>query len=402
MQKRAKQKWRQVRGRWNRFWYAAIDPTLVGVIRVITGLMVMYSHAVWGLGLHDYFGAHSWMRPDIVQNLQAEHFHFSYLWFVGDEWLWLAHAVAFLALAGFTLGYKTRLTSVLTVAILVSYARRQPAATFGFDQITAFLTLYLAYGYFATSAAQRALSLDRWLAIRSGKLSATSRPAKSAGANVTLRLIQIQMCVVYFFAGVAKLQGEAWWNGEAMWLAFANEEYANSLSMLWTWRIPGVLAAATHMTVFWELSFAACIWNRTLRPIWLFFGFFMHVGIGLFLSMWTFGLIMIVGCASFTDPDWIGKLLHKRREENLRSKSDDQESLSATEYISDFVVDAPEEQFATFTTETNPEEVPVPVMARQSAEGGVGYAKSFSPTGDKSSTLGTPDQDVDKQIKKPK
>ena len=49
-------------------------------------------------------------------------------------------------LALFTVGLWTRVTSVLSLVVAVSFAHRVPAALFGLDQINVMLTLYLAIG----------------------------------------------------------------------------------------------------------------------------------------------------------------------------------------------------------------------------------------------------------------
>ena len=106
------------------------------------------------------------------------------------------------------------------------------------------------------------------------------------------------MCVIYFFAGIAKLRGESWWDGTAMWRAFANLEY-QSADMTWLAWHPRLLNLATHVSVLWEISFAFLIWRPRWRPLMLAGAVALHVGIGACLGMWTFGLIMLVGCCSF-------------------------------------------------------------------------------------------------------
>ena len=195
-------------------------------------------------------------------------------------------------LALFTIGYKTRLTSVLALVVAISYAHRVPEALFGLDQINVMLTLYLTVG-----GAGQALSLDRRLASQRRRGPA-SPPAPSVAANLGLRLINVHMCVIYLFAGISKLQGEAWWDGQAMWGAFANLEY-QSADMTWLARCPRLIDLATHICVLWEMTFSVLIWKPRWRPLVLAGAVALHVGIGACLGMWTFGLIMLVGCASF-------------------------------------------------------------------------------------------------------
>ena len=274
---------------WDTFWFTPSDPTLLGVLRVLTGLMLLYTHGVWGLALNDFYGPDGWLSAELVRTMQEYQFACSFWWWVEPEWMNTAHAVSMVILALFTVGLFTRVTSVLSLIVAISYAYRVPEALFGLDQINVMLTLYLTIG-----DAGKAVSLDRGIARWRGAGAATS----TSRANLGRRLIQVHMCVIYFFAGISKLQGLAWWNGEAMWLAFSNLEY-QSMDMTWLAWHPLLINVMTHTTIIWEISFCALIWNRACRPLVLIAGTGMHLGIGLCLGMWTFGLIMLVGCASF-------------------------------------------------------------------------------------------------------
>lgn len=274
---------------WDAFWFTPADPTLLGVLRVLTGLMLLYTHAVWGLALEDFFGKDPWLGAELVRTLQEYSFASSFWWWVEPQWMWTAHDLSMAVLALFTLGLWTRATSALSLIVAISYAHRVPEALFGLDQINVMLTLYLTIG-----DGGRAVSLDRWIARRRGKGEATP----SARSNLGQRLIQVHMCTIYFFAGISKLQGPAWWSGDAMWLAFANLEY-QSMDMTWLAWHPLLLNAMTHTTIAWEVFFCVLVWKPAWRPIMLGAGTAMHLGIGACLGMWTFGLIMLVGCASF-------------------------------------------------------------------------------------------------------
>jgi hypothetical protein len=287
---------------WDRFWFTPADPTLLGLIRVLTGLMLVYTHAIWGLALHDFFGAHAWLNETLVRSIQADQYAYSFWWLVPARWAWSVHAASLAVLVLFTIGYKTRLTSVLALVVAISYAHRVPEALFGLDQINVMLTLYLALG-----GAGQALSVDRWLAARRGG-AGTSSPAASVSANLGLRLINVHMCVIYLFAGISKLQGEAWWNGEAMWGAFANLEY-QSADMTWLAQYPRLIELATHICVLWEMTFCVLVWKPRWRPLVLAGAVALHIGIGACLGMWTFGLIMLVGCASFLPDETVHAIL---------------------------------------------------------------------------------------------
>jgi hypothetical protein len=293
---------RSVGEAWTTFWFRPTDPTLLGLIRILAGSMLLYTHAVWSLDLESFFGPHGWMSAEAVRTLQQNQLALSYWWWVPPDKIWWAHGAALLVLALFTAGWMTRVTSILAFIITVSYVHRVPSALFGLDQINGMLALYLAIG-----PSGAALSVDRWLSRRSasrktadGELPAW-RPAPSSGANLSLRLIQVHMCVIYFFAGITKLQGPAWWTGEAMWMAFANLEY-QTYDMIWLADYPRLVDLMTHTVVTWEITFAALIWIRLLRPLVLAGAVALHVGIGVCMGMWTFGLVMLIGCTAFLPP----------------------------------------------------------------------------------------------------
>lgn len=287
---------------WDAFWFTPADPTPLGLLRVLTGAMLLYTHAVWGLALDDFFGPKAWLDAELVRALQADEFAYSFWWLVPPGWLWPAFAASMVVLALFTIGLWTRATSLLALVVAISFAQRTPAAQFGLDQINVLLTLYLALG-----PSGRTLSVDRWLARRRGGPGA-DRVTPSVAANVARRLIQVHMCVIYFFAATSKLQGPAWWNGEAMWRAFANLEY-QSADMTWLAWCPRLLNLITHVSVLWELSFCVLVWSPRLRPLVLAGAVVLHVGIGACLGMWTFGLIMLVGCASFLPAEAVRQLV---------------------------------------------------------------------------------------------
>ena len=160
------------------------------------------------------------------------------------------------------------------------------------------LAMYLAVG-----PSGDAFSLDRWLESRKagGPLAVTP----SWSANLAIRLIQIHMCIIYLFAGTAKLTGLAWWDGTAMWMAFGNMEY-QSLDMTWMADWPRLINLMTHVTVFWEICRIGP-WSGRGSPgrsccCW---PFRLHMGIAICLGMVTFGLIMLVGNLAFVSPGLI-------------------------------------------------------------------------------------------------
>src|SRR5262249_3230593 len=128
---RAEETARGLAGAWDAFWFTPADPTLLGLLRILTGLMLLYTHAVWGLVLRDFFGPAGWLDERLVRTLQEGTYAPSFWWLVPDQWTWPVYALSMAVLAMFTVGLWTRVTAVLALVVTISFADRAPAAMFG-------------------------------------------------------------------------------------------------------------------------------------------------------------------------------------------------------------------------------------------------------------------------------
>ena len=329
---------------WNQFWFTPRDTATLGLIRILAGLMLLYTHLVWTLELESFFGRDGWLTVAAVKSFQQgpdtpsepvntdeeagqgeardprveRSYAWSYFkWIDSTAVLWAVHIAGLLVFAMLVLGLYSRVVAILAFLITVSYANRVPGALFGLDDINAMLAMYLMVG-----PSGAAYSLDRWLAKRRmGGRAETVEPR--VGANVAIRLIQIHMCVIYLFAALGKLQGVTWWEGTALWLAFANQEY-QTLDMTWLADWPLIVNVLTHVTVFWELAFCALIWPRLTRPLMLALAIPLHLGIGICLGMMTFGLVMLIGCLAFVSPAIVRATIDSLIFRNRRADAVDQ------------------------------------------------------------------------------
>lgn len=297
---------------WNRFWFAPADPATLGLIRILAGAMMFYTHLVWSLDLGAFFGTGGWLPEGAVELLQKDSYSWSYLWWLQDSpaLLWFCHLLGLVVFAMLTVGLFSRVVSVLALFVALAYVHRVPGALFGLDQINVMLAMYLAVG-----PCGDAYSLDRWLAERRAGGPLPVRASWSA--NLAIRLIQIHLCIIYLFAGMAKLTGPAWWDGTAMWMALGNMEY-QSLDMTWLANWPRLINVMTHVTLFWELSYSALVWPRQTRGIVLALAIPLHMGIAICLGMVTFGLAMLIANLAFVPSPLIRALLPKRGAEQGR------------------------------------------------------------------------------------
>ena len=290
---------------WNRFWFTPTDPATLSLLRLLAGSLLFYTHLVWTLDLQAFLGPDGWLPVEYLHNLHTpagsgapQWSVWSIFFWIQQPWqLWCFHIFALLVFFCLMLGLFSRGAAVLGFLLAVSYAHRiSPGAFFGLDKVNCMLALYLMLGPCGAR-----YSVD---SIRRLKRGATAPVQPSTTANVAIRLIQLHVCIIYLFSGLAKLMGENWQAGTAVWWAVANLEY-QSIDMTWLAGWPVLVALMTHATVFWELFYCCLVWNRYTRPWVLWMAVGIHGGIALFMGMTTFGLGMLYANLSFLSPETV-------------------------------------------------------------------------------------------------
>lgn len=107
------------------------------------------------------------------------------------------------------------------------------------------------------------------------------------------RVLQIHLCLIYFFGGLTKCLGRGWWDGSNLWRALIRPPFniiSPEILIQWKYAFP----IAGIFICLLEISYPVFIWPKRTRPIWLISVVLMHVGIGLTMGMYLFSLIMII------------------------------------------------------------------------------------------------------------
>lgn len=107
------------------------------------------------------------------------------------------------------------------------------------------------------------------------------------------RVLQLHLCLAYFFSGVTKALGLGWWNGTSIWRALTRPPF-NVIppDLLVSWRYFFPVAGITVCLL--ELCYPVFIWPSRTRFPWLACIVGMHVAIGIGMGMYLFSFIMIV------------------------------------------------------------------------------------------------------------
>ncbi|MCU7613926.1 HTTM domain-containing protein [Chryseobacterium sp. GMJ5] len=142
--------------------------------------------------------------------------------------------------------------------------------------------------------------------------SIASSESKASGSifSFTLRLMQMQLCIIYFFGGFGKYIGFDWYNGNAMWMAFnhyMNEDLLNFLAD----KIPATGFVILSIGImFLEISYPFLIFNQRIRKLIMILILSLHIGIGVMIGLYTFAVAMIVFNLIAFYPDQLARMLN--------------------------------------------------------------------------------------------
>ena len=211
-----------------------------------------------------------------------------------SEWtvLSLVWWILLCAGAGLLVGSFSRASAIVAWLLHLCLAKSGGLVAYGLDN---FMTIGLFY--LVLSPLPDSCSLDRrW---RGGK----EPPKDRQVSGLFRRVLQIHLCLIYFFSGLAKSLGSGWWDGSNLWRALLRPPFnVIDPAMLVRWKyffpVAGVLICLV------EIGYPLFIWPKRTRQTWLCLVIAMHLGIGATMGMYLFALIMIVLNVAAFGPDF--------------------------------------------------------------------------------------------------
>lgn len=194
----------------------------------------------------------------------------------------LSSAWLLLLIAGVSLtaGMFCRTSAIAAWFLHLCAAKSGGLLSYGLDN---FMTIGLFYLMWAPLPDRYALDA-RWRA-RSGK--------KPIGTVLVLRALQLHLCLVYFFGGLAKSLGSGWWDGLNVWRALTRAPF-DIIPAETIVRFAPLLPLAGISIWLIEITYPFLIWHRRTRILSLSLICLLHLGIGLAMGMYLFAFIMIV------------------------------------------------------------------------------------------------------------
>lgn len=149
--------------------------------------------------------------------------------------------------------------------------------------------------------------------------------------RVGVLLIKFQVCFIYLSAGLAKVHGELWSKGVAIYYALQIDQFSHPWVQdnLATNAI--FITLATYGTLAFQLTFPVGIWHSKLRPWILIAGTIIHLQISFMMGLLTFGLVMSASYIIFYDESKCHSLLSLWHKLKLMIRREDYEFANITD-----------------------------------------------------------------------
>jgi hypothetical protein len=298
---------------WDRFWFAPMSTATLVLLRVAMGVLTLG----WTLSLSGDFL--TFLGSDGITPKQPPYHDIVGPWHTwgllgfgflsGKGVVVTLFVLLVLASISLTVGFMTRLAAVIVFLGLLSFQRRDPLFFNSGDALLRDLAFFLML---APSGA--AFSVDRWLHARD---RFWDMPARAPWA---LRLIQVQVTILYLAAVWGKVRGINWNDGTAVSYALRIGDYVRLPVPSFVTDSLFVSNVLTLGTVALELALAVLVWNRKLRPWVLLLGVSLHLGIDYSLRIGFYSYAIFASYLAFVPPERATGLLLWLREHFLRSR----------------------------------------------------------------------------------
>lgn len=199
-------------------------------------------------------------------------------------------------------GFGTRASTILALVLWMSLYVSNPLVGSGGDAVLRMVLLYMCL-----LDAGRHWSVDNWLRERRGSVASVVPDWLSTTLhNTALILIIHQVVMVYVASALWKVQSSRWTNGTAVYYPLQTKAYSPWLDHIHLLTDHGwIVAMASYTAIVVQLFVPVLLMYRPTRFLALVALTGMHLGIGIFMGILYFSLVMIaVDVLLISDRSW--------------------------------------------------------------------------------------------------
>lgn len=299
---------------WNTFWFAPQTGLALGLYRIAIGLLTIYSFALFAKDVDVFFSDAGVLSTRTLETSLGRTYHTVLQWIAGPVGVRLALGALFAAGLCFTVGYRTRISSIVLFVLVASFHERNNLVLNGGDTV---LRTMLFFFMFAPGGA--ALSVDSLM--RRWRLPPGEEPPPALIRPWAQRMMQVQVAVIYLVTAYAKSRGALYHDGTAMYYVFGLVDF-NVPGVERLMNYPVAYSFLTYVVLLAEISLPFLLWFRASRPYAVALGLFAHAWIIVFMVIPVFGTLMLATYLPFFSEAEVSSVLSRvrRRFENKRAR----------------------------------------------------------------------------------
>ncbi|HLA45743.1 MAG TPA: HTTM domain-containing protein, partial [Aggregatilineales bacterium] len=287
-----------------RWWFGQIDSRPVSAFRIFFAAWLL-KDAIYDLFIaEDFYSDTGFVPLSALRDGLLRTNRFSLMDAMPQVWMaqifflmWIAVLIALM------IGYRTRLMSILNFLIVLSIHERNIYVLNGADTVIRVLSFWMMFVPMAES-----YSLD----------SILRKPVSDEPRTIfafPVRMMQIQIALVYVFTFILKLPGDIWRDGEALHYALQLQSLTLPFGDWFLDLAPlPLLQLMNYWSLFFEGGFIFFVFlpffQPHLRLFGLFMGFMMHLGIAVLMSIGNFSFVMMISYFIFIPPEWVERLFN--------------------------------------------------------------------------------------------
>ncbi len=284
MRKFISAEWKSFSNSWSQFWFESASDYKLALFRSVVAGIAFVFYFIRIFDFHFLYSNQGFLPYSDIQSLVPEFVHGLIRWeflLQNDQVSFALHILLLLLLLALFLGALPRPLFLLLLIIHWAFHRRNPYVLYGADMVLSYWLLYLSF-----------TKTNHYFSVIPKALRKLPSKSDKVLNSVALRLLQIQLCIVYAYSGLEKAKGVTWWQGDAIWFALANSQIV-SFDYSFMAYLPVLVVFATFTTLLWEIYFPFAVWIPALKRYVLLLGLVMHILIAVSMNLWGFSFLML-------------------------------------------------------------------------------------------------------------
>ena len=282
---------------WERFFFHPADLSMCGVIRIGYSVLLLINVLVWAPDLERWFGEQGALPFAVSRAVVDPDTITLFAWLPKtNAVLWICYSLLLAQIAALLVGWFARFQALCIFLWLTSFQHRNMLIWDAEDWLFRLLAFYLIF-------------------LPIGECYSLCRRSREPLTPVwPLRLVQIQITLIYISNVWEKLNGSEWLDGIAIYyVSRLNDAFGR-------FPVPGFLfqSLAAIQCMTWSVLIIECLipiglWIKETRRAALFLAVGFHIATDYTMNLFLFHPIMLVGLLAFVDPAVPQRVLNRWR-----------------------------------------------------------------------------------------